>query len=80
MTSLAKYDYIDIEDNPDFKSLRVKNIRSFIKLIQPFQVKIVSKNPVLRENQVWNSSYCLLKSCIGSTVPVIKPLKIMKRQ
>ena len=41
MTSLAKYDYIDIEDNPDFKSLRVKNIRSFIKMIQQFQVKIV---------------------------------------
>ena len=41
MAIINKFEYIEIEDNPEFKSLRIKNIKGFIKLLQQYQVKLV---------------------------------------
>ncbi|MEI8204760.1 MAG: hypothetical protein WCH34_17205, partial [Bacteroidota bacterium] len=49
-----KYEYVDIEDNPNFKSLRIANIKGFIKLLQQFQAKIVlrTEKPNIDNKQI----------------------------
>ncbi len=41
MAHTSKYEYIEIEDNPEYKSLRVKNIKGFIKMVQEYEIKFI---------------------------------------
>ncbi len=41
MATITKYEYIEIEDSPEFKSLRVKTIKGFVKMLQHYQVKLI---------------------------------------
>jgi len=43
MSHSSKLEYVEIEDNPQFKYLRVKNIKGFIKMIQEFEIRFVFK-------------------------------------
>jgi hypothetical protein len=41
MATITKYEYVEIEDSPEFKSLRVKTIKGFAKMLQHYQVKLI---------------------------------------
>ncbi|MFH1004069.1 MAG: hypothetical protein V1781_01005 [Bacteroidota bacterium] len=43
MAHTNKYNYVEIEDTPDFKSLRIKDIKGFVRMFQEYEVKFIFK-------------------------------------
>ncbi|MHB8262073.1 MAG: NYN domain-containing protein [Bacteroidia bacterium] len=41
MARTKKYNYVEIEDNADLKSLRIKDFKAFAKMLQEYQTKFV---------------------------------------
>ncbi|MEK6616921.1 MAG: hypothetical protein AABZ32_12585, partial [Bacteroidota bacterium] len=41
MARTNRYNYVEIEDTPDFKSLRIKDIKAFAKMLEEYKVKFI---------------------------------------
>ncbi len=64
MATVSKYEYIEIEDSPDFKSLRIKNIKGFVKLMQMYQVKFILRSEKTEADEIVLREFMFLENQI----------------
>ena len=64
MSRQSKYNYVEIEDNPDFKSLKIKDIKAFVKMLQEYEMKFVFRTEKKENEGKSQSEFLFLKSQI----------------
>ncbi len=60
--SHSKYDYVEIEDSSDFKSVRVKNLKGFLKLLQQYQVKLLFRSELPKTETSQTKDFIFLEN------------------
>lgn len=64
MSRTSKYNYVEIEDNPNFQSLKIKDIKAFIKMLQEYEMKFVFRTEKKEEDGEPQTAFMFLESQI----------------